>query len=194
VVIWSAVLASSAIPCVLEPMTLYAKDAQGLVTPYFGFGKCWSDGTIKNDLPMTQLAEMFNVNYFIVSQCNPHIVPFFFHHRGASGNPASRRFGSQFRGQCFSFVMCVLVLSCGECCSLMMCNWLAYECRLRKYAIVFVLLYFICFVVCVLSCVCVCVCVVIMMGGVWIQTRWFHLKCVGSGTAIRDEEMAANFG
>lgn len=29
-----------------------------------------------NDLPMTRLAEMFNVNHFIVSQVNPHVVPF----------------------------------------------------------------------------------------------------------------------
>jgi hypothetical protein len=59
----------------------------GKISPYFGFGEVFADGSIKNDLPMKQLAETWNVNYFIVSQCNPHIVPFFFHHRGASGNP-----------------------------------------------------------------------------------------------------------
>jgi TAG lipase/steryl ester hydrolase/phospholipase A2/LPA acyltransferase len=31
---------------------------------------------VDNDLPMTRLAEMFNVNHFIVSQVNPHVVPF----------------------------------------------------------------------------------------------------------------------
>ncbi|OBT51920.1 hypothetical protein VE04_07590 [Pseudogymnoascus sp. 24MN13] len=36
----------------------------------------WIDGSVDNDLPMTSLAEMFNVNHFIVSQVNPHIVPF----------------------------------------------------------------------------------------------------------------------
>jgi TAG lipase/steryl ester hydrolase/phospholipase A2/LPA acyltransferase len=34
------------------------------------------DGSVDNDLPMTRLSEMFNVNHFIVSQVNPHVVPF----------------------------------------------------------------------------------------------------------------------
>lgn len=36
----------------------------------------WIDGSVDNDIPMTRLAEMFNVNHFIVSQVNPHVVPF----------------------------------------------------------------------------------------------------------------------
>lgn len=36
----------------------------------------WIDGSVDNDLPMTRLAEMFDVNHFIVSQVNPHVVPF----------------------------------------------------------------------------------------------------------------------
>ncbi|KAE8399287.1 hypothetical protein BDV37DRAFT_275432 [Aspergillus pseudonomiae] len=34
------------------------------------------DGSVDGDLPMTRLSEMFNVNHFIVSQVNPHVVPF----------------------------------------------------------------------------------------------------------------------
>jgi TAG lipase/steryl ester hydrolase/phospholipase A2/LPA acyltransferase len=34
------------------------------------------DGSVENDLPMTRLAEMFNVNHFIVWQVNPYVVPF----------------------------------------------------------------------------------------------------------------------
>jgi TAG lipase/steryl ester hydrolase/phospholipase A2/LPA acyltransferase len=30
---------------------------------------------LEEDLPMRTLSEMFNVNYFLVSQTNPHIVP-----------------------------------------------------------------------------------------------------------------------
>ena len=30
---------------------------------------------MEEDLPMRTLSEMFNVNYFLVSQTNPHIVP-----------------------------------------------------------------------------------------------------------------------
>lgn len=36
----------------------------------------WRDGSLEEDLPMRGLGEMFNVNYFLVSQTNPHIVPF----------------------------------------------------------------------------------------------------------------------
>ncbi len=35
----------------------------------------WRDGSLEEDLPMRGLAELFNVNYFICSQTNPHIVP-----------------------------------------------------------------------------------------------------------------------
>ena len=35
----------------------------------------WRDGSLEEDLPMRTLSEMFNVNYFLVSQTNPHIVP-----------------------------------------------------------------------------------------------------------------------
>ena len=35
----------------------------------------WADGSLEEDLPMRTLSEMFNVNYFLVSQTNPHIVP-----------------------------------------------------------------------------------------------------------------------
>ena len=36
----------------------------------------WIDGSVDNDLPTQRLSEMFNVNHFIVSQVNPHVVPF----------------------------------------------------------------------------------------------------------------------
>jgi TAG lipase / steryl ester hydrolase / phospholipase A2 / LPA acyltransferase len=40
-----------------------------------GMQRRWHDGSLENDLPFRQLAEMFNVNHFIVSQTNPHLVP-----------------------------------------------------------------------------------------------------------------------
>ena len=39
------------------------------------FTRLWIDGSLESDLPMMQLKELFNVNHFIVSQANPHIVP-----------------------------------------------------------------------------------------------------------------------
>jgi predicted acylesterase/phospholipase RssA len=38
--------------------------------------KQWVDGSVRSDLPRQRLARLFNVNYFIASQVNPHIVPF----------------------------------------------------------------------------------------------------------------------
>lgn len=44
--------------------------------PWNDLHKQYIDGSVDGDLPMTRLSEMFNVNHFIVSQVNPHVVPF----------------------------------------------------------------------------------------------------------------------
>ena len=44
--------------------------------PWTNFHRQYIDGSVDGDLPMTRLSEMFNVNHFIVSQVNPHVVPF----------------------------------------------------------------------------------------------------------------------
>ncbi len=69
------VLASCAIPGVFQPVTLHARDADGIVRPYLPTER-WVDGTFQGDLPMKRLGRIFNVNHFIVSQTNPHAVPF----------------------------------------------------------------------------------------------------------------------
>ncbi len=48
----------------------------GVASPWNPCPQRWIDGSVDNDLPMTRLAEMFNVNHFIVSQVNPHVIPF----------------------------------------------------------------------------------------------------------------------
>eukprot|EP00347_Sterkiella_histriomuscorum_P000572 403375331 len=79
VVIWSAVLASAAIPSFFEPVELMMKhEGQTELVPYHvGSRKVYYiDGSIGGDLPMQRMSELFNVNSFIVSQVNPHVVPF----------------------------------------------------------------------------------------------------------------------
>ena len=71
VLIWSAVCASCALPHIFGPVDLYAKDENGQTTLYSQGGKKFMDGSIAADIPMQYLSEMFNVNYFIVSQTNP---------------------------------------------------------------------------------------------------------------------------
>ncbi|KAN0092005.1 patatin domain containing protein [Hyaloscypha variabilis] len=77
VMIWSAVAASCSVPFVFSSAQLLVKNpATGENSPWNPTPQHWIDGSVDNDLPMTRLAEMFNVNHFIVSQVNPHVVPF----------------------------------------------------------------------------------------------------------------------
>jgi TAG lipase/steryl ester hydrolase/phospholipase A2/LPA acyltransferase len=69
---------SCSVPLVYKKASLLAKDPRtGTEVPWDpNPDATWIDGSVDNDLPMTRLAEMFNVNHFIVSQVNPHVVPF----------------------------------------------------------------------------------------------------------------------
>ena len=97
-VIWSAVLASAAVPGVLNPVVLMRKDARtGKLAPY-SFGHKWKDGSLRTDIPLKSLNLHFNVNFSIVSQVNPHINLFFFSSRGSVGRPVTHRRGRGWRG------------------------------------------------------------------------------------------------
>ena len=77
VLIWSATLASTAIPYVFPSVELMCKNTKGEIVPYYAEGDIrYADGSMYCDLPMQKLSELFNVNFFIVSQVNPHILPF----------------------------------------------------------------------------------------------------------------------
>ena len=54
-----------------------------------------SVGSIRQDIPTSGLAEMLNCQFFIASQCNPHIVPFFFNPKGGVGRPSRWSSGEQ---------------------------------------------------------------------------------------------------
>lgn len=75
VLIRKAVLASCAVPAVFPPVTLWAKNVNGEKVPYIPTRK-WVDGSIKDDLPIRRLQRLYGVNHSIVSQTNPHVVPF----------------------------------------------------------------------------------------------------------------------
>lgn len=106
VVVWSAVLASSSIPGILNPVTLYhkvkSKMADGTVketiAPFLGWGERWRDGSLRTDIPLKSLHQLFNVNYTIVSQVNPHVTVFFYENRGGGGRPTAHRSGRGWRG------------------------------------------------------------------------------------------------
>ena len=96
-VIWSAVLASAAVPGILNPIVLMMKTRRGSLAPY-SFGHKWKDGSLRTDIPLRALNLHFNVNFSIVSQVNPHINLFFFSSRGTVGRPVTHRRGRGWRG------------------------------------------------------------------------------------------------
>ncbi len=99
----SAVVASSAIPGLLPPCPLFAKDAQGKVSRYSGNGALWRDGSLRSDIPEKELQQLFRVKFTIVSQVNAHISMFFFRPRGHPGSPI---IGRRWRG---GFVLASLI-------------------------------------------------------------------------------------
>ncbi|KAF2751743.1 patatin-domain-containing protein [Sporormia fimetaria CBS 119925] len=96
-VIWSAVLASAAVPGILNPVVLMKKNKNGTLSPY-SFGHKWKDGSLRTDIPLKALNLHFNVRFPIVSQVNPHINLFFFSSRGSVGRPVTHRRGRGWRG------------------------------------------------------------------------------------------------
>ena len=70
-----AVLASCAVPILFPPVMLMTRDERGERVPWMPLLR-WSDGSLKSDLPMLRLRRLHNVNHFIVSQTNPHVLPF----------------------------------------------------------------------------------------------------------------------
>lgn len=96
-VVWSAVLASAAVPGILNPVVLMMKQRDGSLAPY-SFGHKWKDGSLRTDIPIKALNLHFNVNFTVVSQVNPHINLFFFSSRGSVGQPVTHRRGRGWRG------------------------------------------------------------------------------------------------
>jgi len=75
VYIREAVLASGAVPGVYPPVTLAAQDHLGQRQAYLPAEK-WVDGSVSDDMPAKRLARLYGVNHYVVSQTNPHVIPF----------------------------------------------------------------------------------------------------------------------
>lgn len=95
VLVDSAILASCAVPGIYPPVTLQGRDsARGKAgkKPYMPTER-WIDGSVHGDLPLMRMARLHNVNRTIVSQANPHVLPFISHHHqrgpGASAKQAA---------------------------------------------------------------------------------------------------------
>ncbi|MDO8331697.1 MAG: DUF3336 domain-containing protein [Fluviicoccus sp.] len=75
-----AAQASCAVPGLFPPVALQARRADGRQVPYMST-ETWIDGTVHGDLPRERLARLHNVNQTIVSQANPHVIPFITHRK-----------------------------------------------------------------------------------------------------------------
>ncbi|KAF2747328.1 putative patatin-like serine hydrolase [Sporormia fimetaria CBS 119925] len=82
VLIWPAALASNASASSLYcPVTLLCKDESGNIVPWDRAEEStfqpWNSARYSDrDSPLHRIAELFNVNHFIVSQARPYIAPF----------------------------------------------------------------------------------------------------------------------
>ena len=84
VLVTSAALASSALPGLFVPVVLEMRGRDGAVVPYIETEK-WVDGSLQGDLPKLRLTRLHNINHFIVSQTNPHVLPMAQLQGGAGG-------------------------------------------------------------------------------------------------------------
>ncbi len=70
-----ASLASCAIPGMFPPVTLKCVDENGDTVPYMQ-SELWADGSVYGDIPLLRMTRLHNINKTIVSQSNPHVIPF----------------------------------------------------------------------------------------------------------------------
>lgn len=87
VVIWSAASASCAVPGIYDSATLLSKDSKGNLVSWNPSAVRLSSARILDEIPVSRLSELFNVNNFIVSH-----VPSYFSLKGHK----SRRSWSPF--------------------------------------------------------------------------------------------------
>ncbi|PWN43699.1 patatin-domain-containing protein [Ceraceosorus guamensis] len=97
-IIWSALLASAAVPGILNPVCLMSKDPKTGQAKPWNWGHRFKDGSLRVDIPLQDLHALYNVNYPIVSQVNPHVHLFFYSPQGAPGRPVAHRKGKGWRG------------------------------------------------------------------------------------------------
>jgi len=75
VLVRRAALASAAIPGLYPPVLLRAKNFEGKSVAYMPNSR-WIDGSVHEDIPKDKVNRLHNINHYIVSQTNPHVVPF----------------------------------------------------------------------------------------------------------------------
>lgn len=102
VLIWSAALASNATDARFSPITLQCKTSDGRIVPWDIPAKASVKPATSTynrtpstdhdrDTPLSRVAELFNVNHFVISQARPYIAPFLAPSLYHSNSPRSSR-------------------------------------------------------------------------------------------------------
>lgn len=78
--IWSAAIASNMPSASRSPIILFCKDETGQIVPWptseYLTVRAWGQISYsERESPLCRLAELFNVNHFIVSQARPYLIP-----------------------------------------------------------------------------------------------------------------------
>ncbi|MCJ1478626.1 hypothetical protein MMC13_007307 [Lambiella insularis] len=104
VLIWSAALASNASSTTFySPVILKCKDETGAIIPWASAQeitfRSWRQASYSDrDSPLSRIAELFNVNHFVVSQARPYIAPFLRSDHQHIGDPRQRKPGGLLAG------------------------------------------------------------------------------------------------
>lgn len=122
VVIRSAIVASCAMPFLLQPAPLLLKNPSDGTLREYHEGVRYGDGSLMQDIPFSAL-QAFGANSFIVSQVNPHVLPFFWNMTGSAGQPLRRGAGDRYRGGFLTSALEVLL-------KLDMAKWLRFLAQL----------------------------------------------------------------
>mmetsp|Transcript_44754 Transcript_44754/g.108525 ORF Transcript_44754/g.108525 Transcript_44754/m.108525 type:complete len:789 (-) Transcript_44754:956-3322(-) len=72
----SAVATSCALPGVMKPRKLQAKNSLGTIEDFEVDGVEWIDGSVQADIPFQRISTLFNVSAYVVCQTNFHVMPF----------------------------------------------------------------------------------------------------------------------
>ena len=70
-----SIRASASAPGLFPPSMLFARNDAGERQAYLPT-ELWVDGSLSSDLPTKRLARLYGAKHFIVSQTNPHVIPF----------------------------------------------------------------------------------------------------------------------
>lgn len=112
--IWSAVCASCSLPGIFPSTSIYEKNPRTNEIHEWNNDVTmkYVDGSVDNDLPITRLLEMFNVDHIIAVQVNPHVIPVLKISISSVGGEIENELNSRLRellNNCYDFVTCEIV-------------------------------------------------------------------------------------